>query len=451
MPSHWMNARAAAVAATLAATLSAAPAGAETLNEVLALTYAANPTLEAQRASLRAQDEAVAQALAGRRPSVTLSTSIGRSNTAANTSVNSTPASLTLTINQTLYRGGRITAEIDQAEINILAGRAGLLSTEQQVLSSAVSAYINVLRDQAVLQLNRSNEQVLTTELQATRNRFELGDATVTDIAQSKAVVSASTASRIQSEGSLLNSLATFERIVGVAPGQLEVPEALTDLIPLTLEQAIAIGLAENPAILSAEFSEAAARIGVETAQAARLPTVSLSARSTRSENRAVNLTPALSSSVTLSLSLPLYQSGAEFATIRSAVETNARSLFQLEDSRRTVQASVTQAWQQLAVARAGIVSRSDQVRASLVAVEGVRQEEQVGARTRLDVLNAEQQLLNAQVALVTARRDELVASYGLLAAMGRLTAADLGLAVALYNPAENYLAIRGSLFGINP
>ena len=275
MPSHWMNARAAAVAATLAATLSAAPAGAETLNEVLALTYAANPTLEAQRASLRAQDEAVAQALAGRRPSVTLSTSIGRSNTAANTSVNSTPASLTLTINQTLYRGGRITAEIDQAEINILAGRAGLLSTEQQVLSSAVSAYINVLRDQAVLQLNRSNEQVLTTELQATRNRFELGDATVTDIAQSEAVVSASTTSRIQSEGSLLNSLATFERIVGVAPGQLEVPEALTDLIPLTLEQSIAIGLAENPAILSAEFSEAAARIGVETAQAARLPTVS--------------------------------------------------------------------------------------------------------------------------------------------------------------------------------
>ena len=150
-------------------------------------------------------------------------------------------------------------------------------------------------------------------------------------------------------------------------------------------------------------------------------------------------------------MSLPLYQSGAEFATIRSAVETNARSLFQLEDSRRTVQASVSQAWQQLAVARAGIVSRSDQVRASLVAVEGVRQEEQVGARTRLDVLNAEQQLLNAQVALVTARRDELVASYGLLAAMGRLTAADLGLAVALYNPAENYLAIRGSLFGINP
>ena len=450
MPSHLMNARTAAVAAALAATLSAAPAAAETLNEVLALTYAANPTLEAQRASLRAQDEAVAQALAGRRPSVTLSTSIGRSNSEAKTSVNSTPASLTLTISQTLYRGGRITAGIDQAEINILAGRAGLLSTEQQVLSSAVSAYINVLRDQAVLQLNRSNEQVLTTELQATRNRFELGDATVTDIAQSEAAVSASTASRIQSEGSLLNSLATFERIVGVAPVQLEVPEALTELIPLSLEQAIAIGLAENPTILSAEFSEAAARIGVETAQAARFPTVSLSARSTRSENL-VNLNPAISSSVTLSLSLPLYQSGAEFATIRSAVETNARSLIQLEDSRRTVRASVTQAWQQLAVARAGIVSRSDQVRASLVAVQGVRQEEQVGARTRLNVLNAEQQLLNAQVALVTARRDELVASYGLLAAMGRLTAADLGLAVALYNPAENYLAIRGSLYGVNP
>ncbi|MBT3395814.1 MAG: TolC family outer membrane protein [Alphaproteobacteria bacterium] len=438
-------------AAAIIVALSAFPAGAETLNDVLALTYTANPTLEAQRASLRAQDESVAQALAGRRPSVTLSTSIGRSNSAANTTVNSTPASLSLAINQTLYRGGRIVAGIDQAEINILSARAGLLSTEQQVLSSAVSAYINVLRDQAVLQLNRSSEQVLTTELQATRNRFELGDATITDIAQSEAAVSASAASRIQSEGSLLNSLATFERIVGAAPGQLETPQALTALIPESLAQAIAIGLAENPSILSAQYTEVAARISVDTAQAARLPTVTLSARTTRSENRAVNLTPAVSTSLTLSLSMPLYQSGAEFASIRSAIESNARSLIQLEDARRSVQASVTQAWQQLAVARAGIVSRSDQVRASLVAVEGVRQEEQVGARTRLNVLNAEQQLLNARVSLVTARRDELVASYGLLAAMGRLTAAQLGLAVNLYNPAENYLAIRGSMFGINP
>jgi outer membrane protein TolC len=178
---------------------------------------------------------------------------------------------------------------------------------------------------------------------------------------------------------------------------------------------------------------------------------VTLSAKTSRSENRAVRATPTISSSVTLSLSMPLYQSGAEFTTIRSAMESSARSLIQLEDARRTVQASVTQAWQQLAVARAGIVSRSDQVRVSLVAVEGVRQQEQVGARTRLDVLNAEQQLLKARVALVTARRDELVASYGLVDAMGRLTAAQLGLSVTLYNPAENYLAIRGSLFGVNP
>jgi len=438
-------------AAAVIVALSAAPAGAETLNEILALTYAANPTLEVQRSSVRSQDETVAKALAGRRPSVTLSTSIGRSNSAGNTNVNSTPASLQLSINQTLYRGGRIVAGIDQAEFNILSARAGLQSTEQKVLLSAISAYMNVLRDQAVLQLSRSNEQVLTTELQATRNRFALGESTNTDIAQSEAAVSASIAARIQSEGSLLNSLATFERIVGATPGQLETPQALTELIPESLQHAIAIGLAENPSILSAQYSEAASRIGVETAQAARLPTVTLSAKTSRSENRAVRATPTISSSVTLSLSMPLYQSGAEFTTIRSAMESSARSLIQLEDARRTVQASVTQAWQQLAVARAGIVSRSDQVRVSLVAVEGVRQQEQVGARTRLDVLNAEQQLLKARVALVTARRDELVASYGLVDAMGRLTAAQLGLSVTLYNPAENYLAIRGSLFGVNP
>ena len=438
-------------AATMILVLMAISVRAETLNEVLALTYTANPTLEAQRASLRAQDESVAQALAGRRPSISLSTSIGRSNTTSNTNVNSTPTSLSLAINQTLYRGGRISAGIHQAEINVLAGRSSLLSTEQQVLSSAVSAYINVLRDQAVLELNRSSEQVLNTELQATRNRFELGDATITDIAQSEAAVSASAAARIQSEGALLNSLANFERIVGNKPGGLETPEPPTNLIPKSLEQAISIGLSENPIILSAQYTEAAARIGVDTAQAARLPTVSLSARSTRSENRAVKLTPAVTTSLTLSLSLPLYQSGAEFATIRSAMESKTRSLIQLEDSRRTVRASITQAWQQLAVARAAIVSRSDQVRASLVAVEGVRQEEQVGARTRLNVLNAEQQLLNARVSLVSARRDELIASYGLLAAMGRLTAAQLGLSVELYNPDKNYLAIRGAMFGISP
>lgn len=440
-----------AAAAGLMAASAASPALGETLNDVLARAYAGNPTLEAQRAALRAQDETVSQALAGRRPSVSLSTSIGRSNTAANTVSNSTPTSLSLSLNQTLYRGGRTTAGVDQAETNILAARARLLSTEQQVLASTVSAYMNVLRDQALLQLNRSNEDLLKSELQATRNRFELGDATRTDIAQSEARVSASAASRIQSEGSLLNSLATFEQIVGIAPGQLDTPAALTDMIPASLDEAIRIGLSENPSILAAEFSETAARIGVDSAQGALLPTVTLSARSTRSENLAVSLPASVSSSLTLSLSMPLYQSGAEYASIRQAMQSDAQSLIQLEEARRTVQASVTQAWQQLAVARAGIVSRSDQVRASLVAVDGVRQEEQVGARTRLDVLNAEQELLNARVSLVTARRDELVASYGLLSAMGRLTAVELQLPVQLYDPSQNYLAIRGSLFGLNP
>ncbi len=440
-----------AASAAFVAASAATPTLGETLNDVLAKAYAGNPTLEAQRAALRAQDESVAQALSGRRPSVSLSTSIGRSNTAADTVSNATPTSLSFSVNQTLYRGGRITADIDQAETNILAARARLLSTEQQVLASAVSAYMNVLRDQALLQLNRSNEELLKSELQATRNRFELGDATRTDIAQSEARVSASAASRIQSEGSLLNSLSTFERIVGVTPGQLDTPVALTDMIPRSLDEAIAIGLRENPSILAAEFAEAAARIGVNSAQAAKLPTVTLSARSTRSENVAVSTPATVASSLTLSLSMPLYQSGTEYASIRQAMQSGAQSLIQLEEERRTVQASVTQAWQQLAVSRAGIVSRSEQVRASLVAVEGVRQEEQVGARTRLDVLNAEQELLNARVSLVTARRDELVASYGLLSAMGRLTAADLELPVQLYDPAQNYLAIRGSLFGINP
>lgn len=438
------------ITAVAAAFATVAPAAAATLVDVLATAYTANTTLEAQRASLRAQDESVAQALASRRPSLTLTGSVGRANTVANTSSSSTSTSLALALSQTLYRGGRIAAGIEQAEVQILAARARLLNTEQTVLSSVVSAYMNVLRDQAVLQLNRSNERVLTTELEATRVRFELGDATRTDVAQSEARVSAAAATRTQSEGALLNSIATFQRIVGAAPDQLETPQAFTDLPP-SLDEAIAIALRENPTILAAELSESAARIGIRSASGALLPTVTLSARSSRSDNPSNAQPASVSTSLTLSVSMPLYQSGATSASIRQARESDAQALIGLHETRRTVEAQVTQSWQQLAVARAGIISRSEQVRASLVAMQGVRQEEEVGARTRLDVLNAEQELLNARVSLVTARRDELVASYGLLSAMGRLTAENLQLPVALYDPATHYQPIRDSLFGFVP
>ena len=436
-------------ATAVAAVLSAGAAGAETLQEALARAYFTNPTLEGERASLRAQDESVAVARAGQRPALSLAGAVSRSNSVSTTSVATTPTSLTLSLSQTLYRGGRIMNGIEQAELQVLSARARLVATEQQVLSSAVNAYVNLVRDQALVQLNRSSEQVLRSELDATRNRFELGAATRTDIAQAESRVSAAAAGRIQAEGQLQSSIATYWQVLGQAPENIAAPDPLAGL-PNTLEEAVAIGLDENPALILADLAGISAERSIEAANGAMLPTVSLSASSRRSADWVHWGAETMSNSIGLSLSMPLYQGGAEYSSIRSAKQSRSQALIGLDAARRLVEAQVTQAWHQLAAARAGIYSRSEQVRASEVALEAVRQEEAVGARTLLDVLNAQQDMLNARVALVTSRRDEIVASYALLAAMGRLTAGALALPVGLYDPTAHYLDVRDAWIGFN-
>lgn len=442
----WKAAGAAALAALVAA---ASPTEAETLAEALARAYATNPTLEGERSSLRSQDESVSSARAGLRPSLSLAASVTRQNSVSTTSVATTPTSLTLSLSQTLYRGGRIRNGIDLAEVQLLSARARLISTEQTVLTSVVSAYVNLLRDQALVQLNRSSEQVLRSELEATWDRFQLGAATRTDIAQAESRVSAAAASRIQSEGQLQSSIATYWRVLGQAPANIEAPDPLAGL-PDTLERSIAIGLDENPSLIIAELSGIAADRSIDAANGALLPTVSLSASSRRSATWVRWGTYSTDNSIGVSVSMPLYQGGAEYASIRSAKQSRSEALIGVDAARRLVETQVTQAWHQLAAARAGIYSRSDQVRAAEVALEGVRQEEAFGARTLLDVLNAQQDLLNARVALVTSRRDEIVASYALLSAMGRLTAASLGLQVQLYDPTAHYLEVRNAWIGWN-
>jgi len=431
---------------------AAAPALGQTLTDALSQAYLTNPTLAAQRASLRATDEQIAQANAAWRPSVSMSTGMTTtytSNGKAATSTN-TPG-LSLSVSQPIYRGGRIEAGIDQAEANVLAARARLRTTEQSVLSSVVEAYMGVLRDQAVLQLNTNSEQVLQGELAAARNRFQLGAATSTDVATAESRLSNASAARIQAEGAFRTSLSNFERIVGVPPTNMATPEALI-VLPGSLEEAIAVALNESPTVLTAFYSEGAAQASLRSASGARLPTVSLSASTSRRPPDWPDWTPVTyTSSVSVSVTVPLYQSGGEFASIRSARENLSASRLTLEDARRTARQAVTQSWQTLATARAQILARGDQVRASESALRGFRQEYEVGARTLLEVLNAEQDLLNARVSLVTARRDEVVASYGLLSAMGRLTAQTLGLPVPLYDPTEHYNRIENKWWGLNP
>lgn len=437
----------------LASTLPLAlPAGAQTLTNALSQAYLTNPSLAAQRASMRASDEAVAQANSQWKPSVSMSTGITTTYTSGTHAATTTGTpNLTLSVSQPLYRGGRIDAGIDQAEANVLAARARLRTTEQSVLSSVVETYMGVLRDQAVLQLNTNSEQVLQTELQAARNRFQLGAATSTDVATAESRLSNASATRIQADGAFRTSLANFERIVGVAPTSMTTPDPL-GLLPNSLEDAVAIALNESPTVLTSFYAEAAAQATLRTANGARLPTVSLSASTSRRSPDWPDWTPATySSQIGVSVSVPLYQSGGEFSSIRSAQENLSAARLNLEDARRTVKQTVTQNWQTLATSRAQILARGDQVRASESALRGFRQEYEVGARTLLEVLNAEQDLLNARVSLVTSRRDEVVASYNLLSAMGRLTAQTLSLPVPIYDPAVHYNQVASKWWGTTP
>ncbi len=429
----------------------AAPAAGQTLTDALAQAYLTNPGLAAQRASMRATDEQVAQANSQKRPSLSLSTGITTSYTSNGTAAQSTNSpALTLSVSQPLYRGGRIEAGIDQAEAAVLGARARLRTTEQTILASVVESYMGVLRDQAVLQLNTNSEQVFQGELAAARNRFQLGAATSTDVATAESRLSNASAARIQAEGAFRTSLSNFERIVGVAPSNMATPDSLL-VLPNSLEEAIAIALNESPTVLTAFYSEEAAQASLRSANGARLPTVSLSASTSRRSPDWPDLTPpTFASSIGVSVSVPLYQSGGEFSSIRSAMENLTASRLSLEDARRTARQAVTQSWQGLATARAQILARGDQVRASESALRGFRQEYEVGARTLLEVLNAEQDLLNARVSLVTSRRDEVVASYGLLSAMGRLTAQTLGLPVPVYDPTANYNRVDNKWWGLN-
>lgn len=428
------------VVALLAGTALSAAAEAQTLNDALIQAYQTSPTLAAQRASQRATDETVAQANAAKRPSLSLSTGLTTTYTSNDTAAHSTNGlALTLSASQSLYRGGRTEAAIDQAEANVLAGRARLRGSEQSLLSSVVEAYMGVLRDQAVLQLNTNSEQVLQTELAAARSRFQLGAATSTDVATAESRLSAAQASRIQAEGALRVSIATFEQRVGSPPGAMAMPSPLT-MLPNSLEQAIEIALMEHPTVVAAFYSELASQSSVRSAEGAMKPTVNATLSTSRRPDDWPDVTPAtLTTTAGITVSVPLYQAGAEYSSIRSARENLAQSRLNLEDARRTVRSQVNQAWQLLATARAQILARGDQVRASEVALRGFRQEQEVGARTLLEVLNAEQDLLNARVQLVTARRDEVVASYNLLTAMGRLTAMSLELPVPIYDPTANY------------
>ncbi|MCF8469883.1 MAG: TolC family outer membrane protein [Parvibaculum sp.] len=433
--------------------LTFSPASAETLTDALAAAYQTNPTLQAQRAQLRATDEGVPQALAGWRPNLQAQGSYGAvsTDTTLNAGVsardNLRPVTGAITLSENVFAGGRTVNATDQAEATVQAGREALLSVEQATLLNAVRAYMNVIRDESVVELNRNNVEVLKRQLEATTDRFRVGELTRTDTAQSEARLSFSRTNLTAAEAQLTASRAFYERVVGQLPGTLERPDALVGL-PATEDEAREIAARNNPTLLAARYAEEASREAIAVAKGALLPSVDLQAQYQYGRDPSSTIRDVEESSLLGVLTIPLYQSGAEYSAVRQAKELHNQSRLQVMAALREVDEAVRNAWEGLRASRSAITSTREQVNASSVALEGVRQESEVGARTTLDVLDAEQESLNARVTLVSAERDLAVAEYGLLAATGQLTARNLQLPVEYYDPTENYGEVRNKWIG---
>lgn len=440
----------------LGALLLASPAQAENLFDALASAYQSNPALQAERAGLRATDEQIPQALSGWRPSLTATGSYGSVVTDSISSINipgfggkqtSDPLTGQIAFSQNIFNGGRTLYGARRAEATVLAGRENLRNVEQQTLLNAVTAYMDVVRDIAVVDLREKNVEVLRRQLEASQDRFQVGEITRTDVAQSEARLSGAQTNLIQAEATQIASRASYERVIGRAPGTLEQAPPLPAL-PQSEAEAMQLGAAVNPALKAARHAERAAGNAVTVAKGGLLPSVSFDATYERANGPSSTTSRSTTTRLLGTITVPLYQSGAQYSAIREAKHLESQSRLQTVDTLRQVEEVVRNAWEQLRAARAAIVSNRDQVRANEIALDGVRQEAQVGSRTTLEVLNAEQELLDSQVSLVGAERDEYVAGYSLLSSVGQLGARDLGLSVQLYDPSDNYDDVKYQFIG---
>ena len=437
-----------------------ASAGAQTLQEALAAAYANNPALLAARAQLRAVDENLPQALAGWRPSVTFSGAGGYTDTSLRRRANGpdgpfsnfveserNTANMTGAITQPIYRGGRTVAGTRRAENQIYAQRSRLIATEQQVLLDSVASYVAVIRDSEVVRLNTNNVQVLMRQLQATNERFRVGEITRTDVAQAESRLAGARASLEQADGNRESARAVFQRLIGMAPNRVSPPQPLIPPVR-SAQEAVQKASSNNPTVIAAMFDEAAAIENIDLQFGALLPSVSVQSQTFRLDGSTERGSRQTGTQVTANLSVPLYQGGAEHSLVRQARQSAQQQRQVVEDARRVAGQQAAQAWETLRTARAQVESVRAQIRAQEIALDGVQREAVVGSRTTLDVLNAEQELLNARVSLVQALAKLVDASYALTATIGRLTAQDLGLPVHLYDPKAYHQAVRNLWVG---
>lgn len=446
----------AVVVCALAAGLGAAQeARSQSLIEALSTTYNSNPDLLASRALLRQTDETLAQAVANWRPRISLSVEYNKleqdtfraGNVLIPTKFFLNGRFTTLQIVQPLFRGGKTVADTKTAQANIQAQRAALADTEQNVLLAAATSYADLVQNIAVADARRNNVRVLIQQLDATRERFRVGELTITDVSQAEARLEGARADLVQAEAQVRIAEAAFQRTIGQKAGRLgEMP--LIGGLPVSEDEAIGLAMDMGPRAVSAQYRISAAAYSVNSAIGDLLPQLSLVGVIQQQFNLQTPGDRFYTYGARLQAVVPIYQNGSEWSKVRQAKELVAQRRNELDSARRAVAENVIRAWRQLDASRSRVTSFESQVRANEVALNGVRQEALVGSRTTLDVLNAEQELLNSQVNLVQARRDTQVAYYSVLAGVGRLTARTLALPVEYYDEERYYNEVGSRWIG---
>ncbi len=435
-----------------AMTLIAAPAAAETLRDALAKAYNTNPTLSGERARVRSEDENVPIARSQGLPSLDVTGGYSENVLKASNNFVSPDRQLVATPNFSvpIFSGGAVRNSVAAAKTRVEANQLGLRGTESSLFTAVVGAYMDVIRDAAIVSLNQQNVKVLDVNLQASRDRFQVGDLTRTDVAQSEARLALARSQLQTAQSKLISSRENYIRLVGDAPGTLEQPPAIPDT-PANAEGAVDIALERNPTLLAAKKARDATKFDVDAARAGRLPKLSVNVGGNYYNyfgslgGGPLATQSGKSATVGVGVSVPLYQGGRPAAQIRQSQERRGQAIEQATEAERTVVANTRSAYAVWKSSEEVIASSEVAVNANKLSLEGVRAENSVGNRTILDILNAEQELLNSQVTLVTARRDSYVARFALQAAMGRAEARDLGLdGGALYDPVTNYKRVSG-------
>jgi outer membrane protein len=451
--------------------LAVVGARAETVESALVQAYQNNPSLNSQRAAVRVTDENVPQALSGYRPRVSINASGGEQSLSSTNKIVPIPFpvnrrfqppavyntqsgydatySAGATVTQTLFNGFQTANRTRAAEAQVLAARATLRVSEQQVLLSAVTAYMNLLRDGAILDLQRRNVEVLQEQLRQTRDRFNVGEVTRTDVAQSESRLAAGRSQVLSAEANYKASAATYRQVIGIEPGKLTAGTPVDRFSPHNLPEAVDYASSTHPSVVTGQFNVDNAQLQVKVAEGALYPSVTLQGTFNKSFMPTLTTIESYNASVLGQVTVPIYQGGAEYSAIRQAKETLGQKRLDLDTARDQVRQTVVQSWGQLEAAKANIDATNSQVQAAEIALNGVREEARVGQRTTLDVLNAQQELVNARVALVTAQRDRVVASYTLLSAVGRLAPEVLGLQVPVYEAEAHYQQVRDSWAGV--